>query len=81
MGRLLFFALLAGVLWLLFKRWKSRAGFANTTPESQLPKVEQTIYPCRLCGAYSPLSAGVMLQGRFYCNAHHAKAAGERVKV
>jgi hypothetical protein len=36
--------------------------------------------PCQHCGAYSPMSEGVMMQGRFYCGMEHAKAAGEKVR-
>ena len=41
---------------------------------------KEAIYPCKHCGAYSPLSSGVMVEGRFYCGLAHAKAEGEKVQ-
>lgn len=82
MGRILFFLILAGVAYIVFKSWQRKqvsgaGGSSSREKVSHNPR--EVIYPCNHCGAYSPLSEGVMLQGRFYCSADHAKLAGEKI--
>lgn len=83
MGRILFFLVLAAFIYMFFlhwnrKRYKKNHFEAHQTPE-ECRKLEQDVLPCGHCGVYSPLSSGVMLQGRFYCGLEHAKSAGEQI--
>ena len=84
MGRILFFLGLAFVAWILFKSWQRRRldekPSLDTKKNGNIDrKTKEEILPCQHCGAYSPMSEGVMMQGRFYCGMEHAKAAGEKV--
>lgn len=85
MGRILFFLLLAAVALVVYKSWSRKSAGQGTTRvpkggKGQLNQSEQeSIYPCKHCGSYSPLSQGVMIEGRFYCGVAHAKAEGEKV--
>lgn len=84
MGRLLFFLAVAVLVYLVYKSWQ-RKQLPNKNGDNpragnklnQDPR--EAICPCLHCGAYSPLSDGVMVQGRFYCNVAHAKQEGEKV--
>lgn len=80
MGRILFFVLLALLAVVVYKTLKRR-GLNNQSKDGQLPRDDRplAIQPCRHCGAYTPIEAGVMLEGRFYCSRDHARAAGETV--
>lgn len=82
MGRILFFLILAAVAYIFFKSWQRKqiSGASGSSPrEKVLHNPREVMYPCKHCGAYSPLSEGVMLQGRFYCGIEHAKLAGEKM--
>lgn len=86
MGRILFFLVLAAVAWIAYKSWaRKRDGnqpprVPKGAPGSLNSNEKEAIYPCKHCGAYSPLSSGVMVEGRFYCGLAHAKAEGEKVQ-
>jgi hypothetical protein len=85
MGRLLFFLGLVVFVWFFFKSWQRKQLDKKTDSNTQQKgsfsrKTEEEIRPCLYCGAYSPLSEGLMMQGRFYCGLEHAKAAGEKVQ-
>jgi len=82
MGRILFFILLGAVAWLVYKSWSAK----QLTKDADKPSLpgrneEAAILSCKHCGAFAPMSEGVMLQGRFYCSKAHAKAGGERLDV
>lgn len=83
MGRILFFILLAGLVYWFFKSWQRKQDQPDPVEDrkqSSLGKKEkESIMPCKHCGAYSPMDSGVMLEGRFYCNLEHARAEGEKV--
>ncbi|WP_306480720.1 PP0621 family protein [Limnobacter sp.] len=84
MGRILFFLGLALLAWILFKSWQrkqlgEKPGVDVKQKGNLGRKTQEEILPCQHCGAYSPMSEGVMMQGRFYCGLEHAKAAGEKV--
>ncbi|HEX4842150.1 MAG TPA: PP0621 family protein [Limnobacter sp.] len=84
MGRILFFVGLAIVVWVVWKAWQrkqldNQPGVKAQQKGNLGRKQQEEILPCRHCGAYSPLSEGVMMQGRFYCGLEHAKAEGEKV--
>lgn len=86
MGRILFFIGLAIVAYFLFKSWQRKQLDQEGQPAVKAKqkgnlgrKTQEEILPCQHCGAYSPMSEGVMMQGRFYCGMEHAKAAGEKV--
>lgn len=84
MGRVLFFVVLGLVAWVFYKAWVRRSQPGPKVGKTQdqpglSRKTEEEILACQHCGAYTPLSEGVMLQGRFYCGLEHAKASGERV--
>lgn len=85
MGRILFFLALAVVAWVIFKSWKrkqldaNKPGVGTQQKDNIGRKVQEEILPCKHCGAYSPMSEGVVMQGRFYCGMEHARLAGEKV--
>ena len=84
MGRILFFIGLALVALILFKNWQrkqlgEKPGAKPKQTGNLGRKTQEEILPCQHCGAYSPVTEGVMMQGRFYCGIEHAKAAGEKV--
>ncbi len=80
MGRILFFVLLALVAVVIYKTLKRR-NVERDAGSNQLPRDNRPadIRPCRHCGAYTPVEAGVMLEGRFYCGREHAAQAGEKI--
>ncbi|MDX1668649.1 MAG: PP0621 family protein [Limnobacter sp.] len=84
MGRILFFVALGLLGWWLFKSWQRKQEEPDEVEHSKRTGLkdhsEQSVLPCKHCGAYSPLDVGVMLEGRFYCNLEHARANGEKVK-
>ncbi|MCR2746119.1 PP0621 family protein [Limnobacter parvus] len=84
MGRILFFLGLALVAWMIFKSWQRKQLDEKPSDKPKQKsslgrKSQEEIMPCQHCGAYSPMSEGVLMQGRFYCGMEHAKAAGEKV--
>ncbi len=83
MGRILFFIVLGLVVYVFFKSWQRKQLGDSPSKGGALPRVpqEQTIYQCRQCGSYAPLNEGVMIEGRFYCQAEHARQAGESLRV
>lgn len=80
MGRILFFVLLALLAVVVYKTLKRR-NIERESDKNQLPRDNRPadIRPCRHCGAYTPIEAGVMLEGRFYCSREHAQAADEKI--
>lgn len=81
MGRILFFVLLALLAVVIYKTLKRRNLERDGGGSNQLPRDNRPadIRPCRHCGAYTPVEAGVMLEGRFYCGREHAAQAGEKI--
>ena len=81
MGRILFFVLLGLLAVVFFKSWQRKQLGQSGRSKGQLPKTpsEETILQCRHCNSFAPLSCGVMIEGRFYCQTAHAKEAGERL--
>lgn len=81
MGRILFFVLLALLAVVVYKTLKRRQVDASRQSGSQLPRDNRPadIRPCRHCGAYTPINAGILMEGRFYCSREHAQAEGERI--
>lgn len=81
MGRILFFVLLALLAVVVYKTLKRRSIDRESGQAGQLPRDNRPadIRPCRHCGAYTPVEAGVMLEGRFYCSRDHAQASGEKI--
>jgi ABC-type nickel/cobalt efflux system permease component RcnA len=81
MGRIVFFLIAFGGAWLFFRSWQRKALKKHHSSTHQHPdscrKTEQEVLPCLHCGVYSPMSTGLMQEGRFYCGVEHAKAAGE----
>ena len=84
MGRFLlflFFALLGWFAWKVWRltRWLKKRVSGAQQNEHLSRNVEEEILPCQHCGVYSPVSAGVTVEGHFYCGREHAEAAGKRV--
>ncbi len=81
MGRILFFVVLALLAVVVYKSLKRRNLDRQSSQSHQLPRDSRPadIRPCRHCGAYTPIEAGVMLEGRFYCGRDHAREAGEKI--
>jgi cbb3-type cytochrome oxidase subunit 3 len=80
MARILFFLVLAALAWIVYKSWKRKQ--LDQSPESKpLPGKQQqvAIMSCKHCGAFSPLTEGIMIEGRYYCNKDHALAEGEKL--
>lgn len=85
MPRLLFFVLLAFLVW-LGVRWlgglrkpdpRDAAGSARAGPRPK-PEIE-AMYPCAWCGAHVPAGEALALpDGRKYCSAAHREAARDR---
>jgi hypothetical protein len=73
MSRILFFLIVGCVAYSWFKSWQKKQLMGDNS------RASQSLKPCLHCGAYSPLSDGVMIQGRFYCGLAHAKQEGENV--
>lgn len=82
MVRILFFLVLGAVAWVAYKSWSGKPLSKKTgTPPLPGRNEEATILTCKHCGAFAPLTEGVMVEGRFYCSKAHAQASGERLGV
>jgi len=72
MGRLIFFLLLALVVYLAIRYLRRPA----RPPEAAKGAGEAMVH-CEHCGLYLPRSEAVQAQGHNYCSAEHQRAAGK----
>lgn len=73
MQKLLFFVVLALIVWRLLSAGKQRS---NRQPPIASRPAEQMVV-CARCGVHQPLSESVEADGRHYCcDAHRREAAG-----
>ncbi len=81
MGRLLFFVLLAFVVWFVV-RWlassrRGRGGSRDVPPEAA-SRAPEPMRQCAWCGAHVPVANALSLpDGRLYCGVPHRDAARE----
>lgn len=54
---------------------RSRDDDADTPPKTGTRGAAERMLACQHCGAMTPMSAGVVRGGRFYCTEAHAKKA------
>ena len=82
MGRILFFVVLGLVVVVFFKSWQRKQLDQHPKSSGRIPRqpADQAMHACQHCGSYAPLSEGVMISGRFYCQAAHAREAGENLR-
>jgi uncharacterized protein len=78
MSRIIFFLILALVVWVVIGAYQRR----HLRPQSKSSATpgkasEAQVLPCLHCGAYAPVSEGVLIQGRYYCSKEHAQIRGE----
>ena len=71
MGRLLFFLLLALIVYLAIKALTRR-------PPAKAPRKDaEKMVHCDQCGLYLPESEAIHAQGRHYCSVDHQRGVGK----
>lgn len=69
MSRLLFFAAIAGLIYLVLRSYRN-----NSTPPTQQPPRSEDMVKCAQCGVHVPKGESVQAQGRNFCCAAHRDA-------
>jgi len=66
---LLLFFIIWFLLWIIKKQFTS----ANRPDTSVNKQSAEDIIACSYCGVHTPMSSGVMQNGKFYCTEQHAQ--------
>ena len=70
MSRLLFFAAIAGLIYLLLRSYRKN----SIEPHVDVPSKTEDMVVCAQCGVHVPKSESVQGQGRNFCCAAHRDA-------
>jgi uncharacterized protein len=71
MARLLFWILLAAIVYAVVKGWSRGGGGRGRPPDTP----SETIVRCAACGLNLPQSEALGLDGRWYCSREHLERA------
>ena len=68
MGKIVFLAIIAVVVWVLFKGLGKKSGPRATRPPKADAKVVENMVKCQRCGVLMPESDSMMLDGNVSCH-------------
>lgn len=75
MSRLIFFAAIAAVVYLLLKSYRSRISAEPPPERAEPPQAHaEDMVRCVHCGVHLPRSESIMSGGKFYCSEEHRQA-------
>jgi uncharacterized protein len=76
MSRLLFFALVAFVVYWLLKSYRRQVSRDEESP----PPVVEDMVRCAQCGVHLPRGESLLTEGRYFCSAEHRRLFAESQK-
>lgn len=68
MGKIVFLAIIAVLVWILFKGLGKKPGSRATRPPTAHQKVVENMVKCQRCGVLMPESDSMMLDGNVSCH-------------
>jgi uncharacterized protein len=74
MSRLLFFAAIAAVVYVLLKTYRNRLSGGKTPGGGEEPTPAENMVRCVYCGVHLPKSESMLADGQFYCCDAHRRA-------
>lgn len=74
MSRLLFFAAVVAVVYLLLKSYRSRAAGQNAHARTDHAGHAEDMVRCIYCGVHLPKSESILAGGKYYCCEAHRLA-------
>jgi uncharacterized protein len=72
MGRILFFLLLAIVIYVVWRSFQRR-GASRAATGSETPRVPQAMVSCATCGLHVPRQEALLLGDRYFCCEEHRR--------
>lgn len=73
MGRILFFLLLAIVVYVAWRAMQRRGGESSSAGREQQQKVPQAMVSCATCGLHLPRQEALALGDRYFCCEEHRR--------
>lgn len=73
MSRLLFFAAVVAVVYLLLKSYRSRAAGQNAHARTDRAGHAEDMVRCIYCGVHLPKSESILSRGEFFCSDEHRR--------